>query len=193
MTEQAALERLKQQDPTGLEMLMCTYGALVQFIIRQILGPEMPGDIEECATDVWVSVWQKASQYDAGRSSFKTWISMLARHRAIDQLRKRYDPTRSAISLDDERLAPICEEMQEFTEILEEQEERQKRSIFINQAIARMPEADRNLIIRRYYYFEEITDLAKEAGVSRSVVDNRLSRSRKLLRALYLEVSRDGR
>ena len=83
MNEEDVLGRLKLQDPAGLEDLMRMYGALVLHVIRQVLGSDRPGDVEECATDVWLAVWQKTALYDPDRSSLKTWVCMLARHRAI--------------------------------------------------------------------------------------------------------------
>lgn len=192
MTEQDALDRLKQQDPAGLEFLMRLYGALVLHVVRQILGADQRCDVEECATDAWLAVWQKMNLYDPERSSLKTWVCMLARHQAIDRLRRRRDPACGALSLDDERLSAVRRELQDIPELLEARENRQFRSACLNLALSRLPEAERALIIRRYYLLEDIPVLAREAGVSRAVIDNRLSRSRKRLRALYLEVSENG-
>ena len=189
MSEQDALDRLKWQDPTGLEALMRLYGALVLHVVRQVLSTGPSGDIEECATDVWLAVWQKADVFDPERSSLKTWVCMLARHMAIDRLRRRQDPAVSALSLDDERLTSIAHELQDIPELLEHQEDRRSRTRRMNRALGLLPEDDRKLMIRRYYLYEEITDLARDAGVSRAVIDNRLARSRKRLRELYLEVS----
>lgn len=189
MSEQDALERLKQQDPTGLEELMRLYGALVLHVVRQILCSGPTGDIEECATDVWLTVWQKTASYDPERSTLKTWVCMLARHMAIDRLRRRRDPATSALSLDDDRLTTMARELQDIPELLERREDRQSRSRLMNQALGLLTQEDRLLIIRRYYLFEDIVDLARESGVSRAVIDNRLTRCRKRLRTLYLEVS----
>ncbi len=192
MSEQDALDCLKQQDPAGLEALMRLYGALVLHVVRQVLGRGPSGDVEECAADVWLAVWQKADRYDPDRSSMKTWVCLLARHHAIDRLRRRHDPVSGALSLDDERLTAVRLELQDIPELLEARESRQIRSASLNQALARLSEAERTLLIRRYYLFEEISDLAREAGVARAVIDNRLARSRKRLRALYQEVSQNG-
>ena len=192
MSEQEAVDRLAQQDPAGLEALMRLYGGLVLYVVRHILSAGPTGDIEECATDVWLAVWQKARLFNPERSSFKTWVCLLARHQAIDRLRRRHDPATGAVSLDDERLTAVRLELQDIPEILESREDARVRSTRLNRALALLPEDERNLIIRRYYLFEEITDLAQEAGVTRAVIDNRLARCRKRLRALLKEVSEYG-
>ena len=83
-------------------------------------------------------------------------------------------------------------ELAEIPEILEARESRRRRSALLNEALARLPEPERDLLVRRYYLFAAIEDLAREAGVARTVIDNRLARSRKRLRVLYLEVSQNG-
>ncbi len=189
VSEEDALQRLMKQDPTGLEALMRQYGALVLHVIRQVLTYEPSGDIEECATDVWLAVWQKADRFDGQRAPFRAWVCLLARHAAIDRLRRKADPAFPALSLDDDRLTAIQHDMQDIPELMEAQEEAEARSIRLNQALARLPEADRSLMIRRYFFFEPIPDLARDAGVSRAAIDNRLTRIRKRLRTLYVEVS----
>jgi RNA polymerase sigma-70 factor (ECF subfamily) len=44
-------------------------------------------DAEEVLQDVFTTVWRKATQFDATRASAMTWLSMMARNRAIDRLR----------------------------------------------------------------------------------------------------------
>ncbi len=44
-------------------------------------------EAEETLQEVFTTVWRKASQFDAGRSTAMTWLGALARNRAIDRLR----------------------------------------------------------------------------------------------------------
>ena len=43
---------------------------------------------EDLLQDVYVSVWKAASTFDAARSQPLTWLTHIARHRAIDSLRR---------------------------------------------------------------------------------------------------------
>jgi RNA polymerase sigma-70 factor, ECF subfamily len=56
-------------------------------------------DAEEIVCDVYTCAWQRAGAYDAKRGSVMAWLSVMARNRAVDRLRKR----REVISLDDDR------------------------------------------------------------------------------------------
>jgi len=42
---------------------------------------------EEVLQDVYLTIWRKASQYDASRASPVTWLAMIARNKSIDRLR----------------------------------------------------------------------------------------------------------
>ncbi|WP_312327030.1 sigma-70 family RNA polymerase sigma factor [Stenotrophomonas sp.] len=44
-------------------------------------------DAEDVLQEVFTSVWNKARQFDPAKASAMTWLSMTARHRAIDRLR----------------------------------------------------------------------------------------------------------
>ena len=39
--------------------------------------------------EVYVTIWRRADRFDASRASVVTWISTIARNRAIDRLRAR--------------------------------------------------------------------------------------------------------
>jgi RNA polymerase sigma-70 factor (ECF subfamily) len=42
---------------------------------------------EEALQDVFVSIWQRAAQFDGARGPARIWLMAIARHRAIDVLR----------------------------------------------------------------------------------------------------------
>lgn len=44
---------------------------------------------EEILQDIFVSIWQAAGGFDAARSQPMTWLTSIARNRAIDSLRRR--------------------------------------------------------------------------------------------------------
>lgn len=70
------------------------FGSLVRF-----LGDR--GVAEEVVQDAFVTLWRRASQFDAGTGSLLTWLLAIARHRAIDRLRAEgRRPLRDAASLD---------------------------------------------------------------------------------------------
>lgn len=70
------------------------FGSLVRF-----LGDR--GVAEEVVQDAFVTLWRRASQFDARSGSLLTWLLAIARHRAIDRHRAEgRRPLRDAASLD---------------------------------------------------------------------------------------------
>jgi RNA polymerase sigma-70 factor (ECF subfamily) len=55
-------------------------GCMVRILKRRALA-------EEALQDVFVSIWQRAAQFESGRGRARTWLMSIARHRAIDVLR----------------------------------------------------------------------------------------------------------
>ena len=59
---------------------------------------------EDVLQEVYVTIWRRADRFDASRASVMTWISTIARNRAIDRLRAR-DPLARAEQIDEMEIA----------------------------------------------------------------------------------------
>jgi RNA polymerase sigma-70 factor, ECF subfamily len=188
MNDSLAIQAIAQQNPKGLEYLMDQYGLLILRLVRRVLGSDHPGDIEECANDVWMAVWFKAPQYEPAKASVKTWICLIARSKAIDRMRKIWRSVGSTFSLNDERMPELQAEMLELQERIENREDLAKRAAELTQALTQMNPDERSILIRRYFYREDIAELASSLGVARAAMDNRLSRARKQLLNHYLRL-----
>lgn len=86
-TDEEIIERLVQEDETGLADLIDKYTALLKSVIQKHLYT-LPNHQEECLNDVLLAIWKHADQYDSQKSSFKNWICAIARYRSINYLKK---------------------------------------------------------------------------------------------------------
>src|SRR5688500_11047738 len=59
---------------------------------------------EDVLQDVYVTIWRRADRFDGARASVMTWVSTIARNRAIDRLRAR-GPMAYAEQVDDLEIA----------------------------------------------------------------------------------------
>src|SRR4029450_759581 len=82
---QGLLSRCAAADPSALERLYelaspLLFAALIRILRRRSLA-------EEALQDVFVSIWQRAGQFQASRGRPMAWMMSIARYRAIDLLR----------------------------------------------------------------------------------------------------------
>src|SRR5258706_3381720 len=69
----------------------------MSYFIRVVLNTwGTPQDAEECANDLFVTVWQDIGSYDPARGSLRTWLTMRAKFIALD--RRRHVQRRQALA-----------------------------------------------------------------------------------------------
>ncbi|HZP68330.1 MAG TPA: sigma-70 family RNA polymerase sigma factor [Pseudolabrys sp.] len=81
----AALGRIPQGDRAALQTVYRLTSAKLFGICLRILGEH--GEAEDVLQEVYVTVWRKAADFDAGRASPMSWLIAIARNRSIDRLR----------------------------------------------------------------------------------------------------------
>lgn len=59
---------------------------MVSALSRRFLGAS--GDVEDAVQEIFLAVWQNAAKFDSAIASEATFISMLARRRLIDRVRR---------------------------------------------------------------------------------------------------------
>ena len=81
----ALLMQVAHGDERAFEALYrLTSGALLGICLRVLADR---GEAEDVLQEVYVTIWNKAAQFDALRSSAMTWLGTIARNRSIDRLR----------------------------------------------------------------------------------------------------------
>ncbi len=90
---------LQKADPGSFEMLIEKYGNLVWSIGKKFLYNQ--SDLEDAVQEVMIAIWKSADKFDPNKAAEITFISMIARRRFIDYLRK-ITKHKSEDSMDDE-------------------------------------------------------------------------------------------
>ena len=85
--DRGLLERIVARDEAALADFYDRHSRLAYTVIMRILGS--PSDAEEVLQETFVRVWSSADAYDAMLGSPATWLTRIARNRAIDRLRAR--------------------------------------------------------------------------------------------------------
>ena len=93
------LDLIAKDHPGSFEMLIDKYGNLVWSIGKKFLYNQT--DLEDGVQEVMLAIWKSAGKFDENKASEVTFISMIARRRFIDYLRK-ITKFKTQDSLDDE-------------------------------------------------------------------------------------------
>ena len=152
------------------------YGAYCHTIARRILDREE--DAEECVNDTWLHAWNAMPPQRP--SVLSAFFGKITRNLSLD--RWRY--SRAA-----KRGGPQVEvALEELEHCLpapgrpEERLEERETAALISRFLREQSDLDRNLFLRRYWYLDSISALAKRFHLSEGQTKSRLHRIRLRLR-----------
>ena len=143
--DERLIRMIAQSREDALAQLYDRYSYLVFSIALAIVDDRSTA--EEITLDVFVRVWQKSGSYRADRAKVRTWLTHIARHHAIDVLRRRstrlasytirWDEVSSSATLS-------AQDPQELTELSQRREH-------VRAAISRLPEDQKQALVLAYY------------------------------------------
>ncbi len=175
MQESRLITLLQQQKPEGLQALMTTYQAYVGTIIRNITRTTLhEQDVEELTADTFLAVWQTADKLQTGK--VRAYLAAIARNKAKSRLRTAQE----VLPLEEETF--LLE-----TADLEQTVEHALLAEALQDTLQALSEKDRNVLIRYYYYYQHVPEIAAELNLSAAAVKVRLHRARKKLKQLLIE------
>lgn len=176
--------RFSAKDKQALAEAMNEYGTDVLRLVKRILaGCGRAEDAEECVSDVFLAAWNHIGQYDPERASFRTWILILAKYKALDLRRKLQPGLGRTISGE---AIPVQSSSNTEQEIL-----RREAAEELLHHIGQLQEPDRSLFLRRYYLYESLDELAEAFDLTKKAVENRLYRCRTILKQALQQTERD--
>ncbi|MDC1297877.1 sigma-70 family RNA polymerase sigma factor, partial [Octadecabacter sp.] len=109
------------------------------------------------------TLWRKAHMFDPSKANVSTWIFTIARNRRIDVLRKQRRP-----EPEDLTWGPEAEPDQEDVLAL------QQESAQLGEAIAALPDKQRELIVRAYYAELTHSEIADATGLPLGTIKSRI-------------------
>ena len=121
------------------------------------------GLAEECVQEVMATVWRKAHLFDPARASVATWVFTIARNKKIDVLRRQRRP-----EPEDLPWGPEAEPDQEDILGLQQDSER------LGQALANLPEKQRELIEKAYFGDLSHSEIAAATGLPLGTIKSRI-------------------
>jgi len=167
---------IRARDRDGMEAFLAAYGPLIRYIIAPILSDSR--DREECLSDAALAVWNGIDTFDPAKSSFRTWVSVIARNAAVDRVRKLPPPM-------EELNGTIASVVGDPEEALGQEEVRQ----LLRKALQTLREGELRLFYRKYYYFQPTAQIAGELGLTCRSVEGKLYRIRLKLKKKLMKMT----
>lgn len=174
MTETELIEGLSRQDSKAQQQTIDRYGGEVFTLVVRVVA--VAENAEEVYQDVFVKVFRNIGQYDADRSSLRTWILRIAYNEAISFLRRKRLPVvyfedrgHEADKLSDAEVDETLGNVSTETVQL------------IRAALKHLPPEERALITMFYYEERSLKEIADITGAIPTTIASRLCRTRKKL------------
>ncbi|MDR3747616.1 MAG: sigma-70 family RNA polymerase sigma factor [Acidobacteriota bacterium] len=89
--EMRLVARIRAGSEQAMSELYDRYSKVVYAVALRVL--QDAGGAEDVLQDVFLQLWHNPDAFDASRGSLAAWLAVIARHKAIDRVRKRRPET----------------------------------------------------------------------------------------------------
>lgn len=181
--DQARLvRRLKKRDEAAFTEMVQVYQARVFALVFRILGDR--AEAEDVAQEVFVTVFKAIDSF-RGDSQFSTWLYRIATNHSRNRLKylgRRHHKRKKDIA--DTPESEIAEPMTDPLPRPDRQAEGRQLERIVKDALARLDEDHRVVIVLRDIEHLPYTEIAGILGVAEGTVKSRLFRARAALKEL---------
>ena len=175
------IQRIIAGDSAALGALYDRFGRLVFSLAFQITGDS--GSAEEITQEVFLQIWNKASTYQTDQGKVATWVTSVARHKAIDALRRKgARPEGHQMEFADGEEPDLVDPAG-----VEEQVELSQRSLVIRRAIAQLPLEQRQALTLAYFKGMTHQEVAEITGEPLGTIKTRIRLAMLKLRQMLVD------
>jgi len=192
IAEDALLQALRRGDSRAYETLVRTSAPQLLAVVRRIVRDEE--DARDAVQEAFVNAWKGLPRFTEG-SRLSTWLHRIAVNAALMKLRSRRRHPEERI----EDLLPTFVEdghqtrpSEPWSDPADLALDRKELQATVRQAIDRLPETYRLVLLLRDIEGLDTAETAEVLGVTENAVKLRLHRARQALRTLLDPVMRGG-
>lgn len=176
MDDKAIIDLYWQRCQQAVAETAAKYGALCLCIARNILSSRE--DAEESVNDTYLAAWNTMPPQRPAHLC--AYLGKLTRYISLDKWKQRSRLKRGGGEV------PLC--LEELSEVVSGKESpengliRKEALAAVNRFLGTLPETERQVFLRRYWYAEPIADIAARFGFTESKTVSMLHRTRIKLR-----------
>ena len=175
MDDQAIIALYWSRDQQALGESQRKYGPLCLRLSENILASRE--DAEECVSDTWLRAWDTMPPQRP--DSLRAYLSRICRNLSLDRWRARRAQKRG------EGMEVLLEELEDCVPAVPSAEaaaESREITRCIDRWLETLEPEDRTAFLRRYWYGQQVKELAKQEGRPPQKMTQRLYRLRQSLR-----------
>jgi len=146
LDDEELVQRLSYRDLAAFRALYDRYGSLAYSTVLRVIRDSQIA--EDMVQEIFLRIWRKPESYLAQRGRFATWLTSVARNRAVDEVRSRNRRFRheTASPEEQERDVPGTERDDPALTV----ELSDQRRLILN-ALAEIPQEQRQIIELAYF------------------------------------------
>lgn len=156
----ALIARLRAGEQDAMAELYDRYSSLVYAVSLRVLADTSAA--EDVLQEVFMQLWRHPASFDARRGNLGPWLAVIARHRAIDLLRKRRPQT----DLEDVVIAIDAE--------LEGKADRARAAEKVRAGLHEMPDNQRKALEMAFFEGMTHTEIAAQTGEPLGTIKTRI-------------------
>jgi RNA polymerase sigma-70 factor (ECF subfamily) len=162
--EAALLLRIGDKDERAIEALYERYSGPLFSLAFQVTRADRFA--QEVVQEVFVAVWKDAGRFDPSRGALSSWLFSLARHKAIDLVRKEANVRKHTADVD--------LELREADDDVDEEAWLRVRRDAVHAAITKLPEAQRAALQMAFFGGLTHVEVAEELGIPLGTAKTRI-------------------
>ena len=167
--DELALARCRAGDRQAFRRFVLAYQRLVFAFLGRMLGPRAP--VEDIAQDAFLRAYRSIASFDpSGPARLSTWMLAIARHAALDHLRKRSSEIATAEPSAIDARSPELEAS------------RRQLGRRLSDAASALPHDQREAFLLHEVHGLSLEEIARVVGAPLATVKTRCFRAREKLR-----------
>lgn len=176
----ALLQRIAAGDEHALGALYDRWSPLVFSLCVHVLGDE--DEAEEAVEETFWQAWRQAARYDTTRGAVSTWLTTIARSRALDRLRAKRRRQEDAMSDLSETKRTAVEETARRGDDPASGAEVSERRALVRQALLALPPEQREVLELAYFRGLSQAEIAERTGQPLGTIKTRVRLAMEKLR-----------
>ncbi len=171
--------RIAQEEEAALGEMYDRYARLVLSVAYGVVRNRETA--EEVTLDIFTRIWEKAETYDASKARVTTWLTRMARNRAIDRLRREeVRPSKHSISWAEMPVEPVFDEADNPETAVHLNIEQQR----VRAAVASLPTQHQEVLSLAFFQGYSHSEIAKLLNQPLGTVKGRVRSGMRKLREL---------